>query len=119
MTTLDQRLTAILAAGKRPSITLYPGMEIVVPKGRVGRPRVRDDSLPFLHYADPRASNRRARCLAPGCGKRLRVNQRGACSETCSDAVFNHALQMFRLIGVTTQELIEIFSSSAAHQRSS
>src|SRR5262245_43344897 len=117
MPALDERLKAILASGRRPSITLFPGTEILIPKRRTGRPRVRDERLPFRHYRDPRAAKRRATCLAPTCRKRLRADQRGACSEACRDAVINEALMTFYLLGFSREELLQICGNSAEPQK--
>jgi hypothetical protein len=107
MPTITERIDAILAVGKRPAITLWPGYEIITPKGRRGRPRVRDTALPYKHYADPRSNNRRARCL--GCGRRLRRNQWAACSPHCADQAVNDALYHLRLLRVTRGELMALY----------
>lgn len=105
MPPLDERLRAILASGRRPSITLFPGAEILMPKRRVGRPRVRDLAKPYAHYKDPRAATRRARCLY--CHRRLRVNEISVCGEACADAVFNQALYLWRMIGATREDILQ------------
>jgi len=107
MPTLQEQIDAILRSGKRPSITFSPGIEVVMPKRRRGRPRVRDLDKPFAHYADRRASIRPVRCLALGCQRRLKAHQRGACSEFCADAVFNRALSLLWMIDATREEVAE------------
>jgi hypothetical protein len=110
MPTLQQQIDAILRTGKRPSVTLWPGIEIVMPKRRRGRPRVRDLARPFAHYADKRASVRPVRCLAEGCQRRLKVRQRGTCCEAHGDAVFNQALSLLRMIDATKEEVTECYA---------
>jgi hypothetical protein len=111
MKTIQQQINDLLHAGKRPSIVLSPCLEVIIPKGRRGRPRVRDLDKPFAHYADMRASIRPVRCLALGCQRRLKAHQRGACSEWCADAVFNRALSLLRLIDATRDEVLEHYRS--------
>ena len=107
MNWLETRILKILKSGRRPVIHLRPGMQIVVPRrSRPGRPRIRDEARPFAHYADPRACKSRARCAAPGCGKRLKKDQRGACSEACDATVFDHALYLLRILGVSREDLL-------------
>jgi hypothetical protein len=107
MPTVTEKINALLLQGKRPAVVLFPGMEIVVPKGRAGRPRVRDAVMPYKHYADPRSNNRRARCL--GCGRRLRRHESGACSLECADLAVNDALLHLRLLRVTRDELVTLY----------
>ena len=107
MLNIQERINAMLAAEKRPSIALYPALEIVVPKRRSGWPKVRDDRMLFKHYADPRSNNRRARCL--DCGRRLRRSQSGACSPECADSAVNKALFHLRLLGVPRDELMTLY----------
>lgn len=107
MATLQEQIDAILRSGRRPSIELLPGAEVLMPKKRHGRPRVRDLEKPFAHYADRRASVRPVRCLAYGCQRRLKAHQRGACSDWCADAVFNRALMLLRIIDATRDEVLE------------
>jgi hypothetical protein len=113
MRTLDARLAGILASGRRPSITLFPGAEVLLPKRRVGRPRVRDERLPFKHYRDPRAGKYPARCLSRSCRKRLKANQRGVCSDACRDAIFNEAMLMLYLAGISKADLIAVYPELA------
>ena len=119
MATLQEQIDAILRAGKRPSVEFRPGSEILMPKGRRGRPRVRDLDRSFAHYADRRASVRPVRCLAMGCQRRLKARQHGACSEFCADAVFNRAIspvnQHCRLRG--HEEVRRRSSSAEGHTR--
>jgi len=67
-------------AGKATKVLLTPGQRIVRPKRRPGRPRVRGATA-FGHYAgyDP-AKGGRPRCARRGCGKRLKRDERFACS---------------------------------------
>ena len=109
MSRLEHRIRAILRSGKYPRITLLPGTQIYIPKRRVGRPRVRTQGMPFKHYKDPRSGKTQARCLAKGCSRRLRSNQRGACSEGCADQIVNQSLLALRLVGVPKTELLEIY----------
>jgi hypothetical protein len=112
METVQQHVDAILRRKQRPVITLFPGTEVLMSKGRRGRPRSRSLDRPFEHYADDRACLRPVRCLAKGCQRRLKARQRGACSEACADAVFNQALLMLRMIGATREELAEHYWGS-------
>jgi len=107
MLKLADEIDALLRSGKRPSITLYPGTQVWIPKGRAGRPRVRDEVMLFKHYADPRSGKRRARCLGPRCHKRLGVRQRGVCSEACADAAINQAFVVLWLAGATRDDVLE------------
>jgi len=107
MATLQEQIDAIIRFGKRPSVELRPGAEVLVPKKRRGRSRVRELDRPFAHYADRRASIRPVRCLARGCQRRLKAHQRGACSEFCADAVFNRALALLWMIDATKEEVAE------------
>jgi hypothetical protein len=107
MPTLQEQIDTILRRGKRPTVAFWPGAEIVMPKRRRGRPRMRDLDKPFAHYADRRASLRPVRCLARGCQRRLKAHQRGACCEFCADAVFNRALSLLWLIDATRDEVLE------------
>ena len=109
MATLQEQIDALLRSGQRPIVVLSPGIEILMPKMRRGRPRVRDLEKPFAHYADGRASVRPVRCLAHGCQRRLKAHQRGACSEWCADAVFNRALMLLRSIDATKEEVTECY----------
>lgn len=111
MAKLDDEIEVLLRSGKRPSITLYPATRIFFPKRRSGRPQVRDEAMPFKHYADPRSGKRRARCLAPTCHKRLRVGQRGTCSDSCADAAINQAFVVLRLAGATRDDVLEFMKS--------
>lgn len=106
---LQERIDVMVAQGKRPVIELTPGMQIVMPKRRVGRPRVRDSQTPYRHYADLRAGKQRPRCLARGCNRCLGVRQRGVCSESCGDTIFNRALFLLRSVGATRAEILEFF----------
>jgi hypothetical protein len=107
-------VAAILNAGKRPIITVFPSMMATVPKrSHPGRPRVRHPDRPCGHYRDDRAAGgpgtHPPRCLRRGCNKRLRVDQRGACCEAHADAVVNEALAMLRGVDVTRAELMELY----------
>jgi hypothetical protein len=112
MATLQQQIDAILRRRQRPSITFFPSTEVLMPKGRRGRPRSRSLDRPFEHYADDRACLRPVRCLARGCRRRLTAHQRGACSEFCADAVFNRALSLLRMIDATKEEVAEHYRGS-------
>jgi hypothetical protein len=107
MKTIQQQINDILHAGKCPVLTLSPATEIIIAKGHRGRPRSRRLDRPFEHYADDRACLRPVRCLARGCQRRLKVHQRGACSDFCADAVFNRALSLLWMIDATKEEVAE------------
>jgi hypothetical protein len=107
-------VAAILRAGKRPIITLFPSMMATLPKQqRRGRPRVRHPDRPCGHYRDDRAAGGQGRnpprCLRRGCHTRLRVHQRGACCDAHADAVVNDALALLRAVDVKRAELMELF----------
>lgn len=114
MRSLWDEVAEIVKAGRRPLVTLSPGMEIIRPKRpRRGRPRVRRPDRPYAHYRDDRVKGGAARtapkCLKPGCTKRLRVNQRGACCPEHADAVVNDALMRLRAVDVTRAELLGFY----------
>lgn len=109
-----EEVVAILKAGRRPMIKVFPSMMATLPKQpRRGRPRVRHPDRPCGHYRDDRAAGGRGknppRCLSRGCRTRLRVNQRGACCAAHADDVVNDALAMLRAVDVTRAELMELY----------
>jgi hypothetical protein len=104
---IQQQIDDLVKQGKRPSIFLPPGLEIRMPKGRRGRPRIRRLDAPFAHYADPRAHRYRATCYA--CHQRLRVHQRGYCSQGCAAAGVNNAIMALHAAGVTREELLSYY----------
>lgn len=60
MRTPEEQIQAILKMGRRPVITLSPGMQMIPPKlPRRGRPRVRHPHRACAHYADIRTGGRR------------------------------------------------------------
>ena len=83
----QRQIDELIRQGRRPAITLSPALEIVIPKRRTGRPEIRDPNARCRHYVDPRAYKHPARCLARGCNRRLRRDQRGVCSEACAHRV--------------------------------
>ena len=113
MRTLEEQIAAILKMGRRPVITLSPGMQVIQPKQpRRGRPRVRHPDRPCAHYADIRAGGRRQhppRCLRSGCQNRLRRDQRGACCSDHADWVVSDALLKLRAVNVTQDELRQLY----------
>ncbi len=108
MPSLPDLINQVLRAQRRPVVDVFPGMQVVTPTRRPGRPCTRDPQRPFAHYRSVRGKGR-PRCLSRGCQKRLHVSQLGACSDRCADAVVNEALYMLRAVGVTPTELIELY----------
>lgn len=78
------------------------------PKRWVRRRRVHDTAMAFEHNTDPCSGKRHTHCLATGCHNRLKVGQRGACSDACRRAVIKEAIRLVRLIG-REEELLRIF----------
>ncbi len=112
MSRMQEIIDRLLQQGKRPTITFLPTAEVVVPKRRAGRPAFRNQTALFAHYADRRAHRTRPYCLKRGCGRRLGVNQRGACCQEHEDAVFNEALVLLQMIGATREEIAEHYRLS-------
>ena len=110
---LQEQIDALLKQGKRPSITLHPAIEVIVPKRpfRAGRPRLRDPNDPWSRYVGRRGKSQ-PMCLARGCRRLLRVWQKGCCSEWCADAVFNQALSMLRSIDASQDEILQHYKNA-------
>jgi len=82
MSSLWNKVEAIVESGQAPRLTLAPSHEVKPVRRVVGRPRVRDNDNPFAHYATPRQGLARPLCLA--CKRRLRVNDVEVCQrEEC------------------------------------
>jgi hypothetical protein len=108
-----QYVERVAKAGHSPQIVLTKEHLVRRARQSRGRPRTRDGALPFKHYAGARGRGC-PYCLNRGCRKRLRINQRGACSPSCADAIVSDALYRLWAAQITKGELLAMLDAESS-----
>lgn len=108
---LEAQIAAMLRRGKRPVITISPGLQVVPPKRPRGRPRTRDPQNRYAHFAAKHGSTY-PYCRAKGCRNYLKMHQTIACSQECADQIFNYAMNLLRNIQASAEEILAHLSAA-------